>query len=158
MRGQIAVENLAVLAAFIALVIPLAVFLLSTSSLYLSTSSQENAKASLFIIKNAVEEAYAQCPYYREFLVRLGPDFKSIEILNKNPLQPEVRLVAYTDYGEIFVPIAIHNHNPDNVYVYVKGLCLDNAKGNLNMFVKCERVGHSFIVSLGKVGCNEGSG
>ncbi len=158
MRGQIAVENLAVLAAFIALVIPLALFLLSTSSLYISSSSQENAKASLFIMKNAVEEAYAQCPYYREFMVRLGPNFRGIEFVNTNPIQPEVRLVGYTDYGEIFVPVAIYNHNPDNLYVYVKGLCLDNAKGNLNMFVKCERIGHSFIISLGKVGCDEGSG
>lgn len=157
MRGQIAVENLAVLAAFIALVIPLALFLLSTSSIYINTSSQENAKVSLLIIKNAIEEAYAQCPYYRQFMVRLGPNFKSIEVSNSNPFKPEIRLIGYTDYGEIFLPIAIYNHNPDNVYVYIKGLCLENARGNLNLFIKCEKIGHSFILSLGKVGCNEGA-
>ena len=157
LKGQIAVENLAVLAVFLALLIPFVLFVLSNSSVYLSTSSQEATLSSLYIIKSNLEEAYAQCPYSRTFLLMFG-NVDGLKIINHNMdgKDPKIEILASTSRGEVSIPVAIKNHNPGIVRVWFGdqrkpnpvGFEVEGLTGTIRMNVSCVSVYDSTIGRL----------
>ncbi len=151
-KAQIAVETLAVLSVFLILIIALTTFVYNTSTIYLKSSSYESERASLYNIKFALEEAYTQCPYYREMNIRFGPNAQSLLFLYSSE-RNEFYLLLKTDYGEIYVPVNLVNHNPYSIKILtnIDDDLSKNIRGNHNVYVKCTSQRNKFKLSIGMV-------
>jgi len=109
-KGQSSIEMLALTALFVSLLVPLLLFLFSSSTQLSEKGSLEGARNTLFVLKEKMEYAYAFCPYRETFLVSVPSSVEGISVQEG----PEgFLLVANTTYGQVVEALAIHEANVD---------------------------------------------
>lgn len=154
-KAQVAVENLAILTAFMALLVPAVLLILSLTHDHVKTSSMENAKNSLYRIKWAIEDAYAHCPYIITFPLRVGDEMNAIHIKKEKDVY---YLVGNASYGEIYIPLTLKQYEGSiilNEPTSDRQRLSELAKGGFFVYVKCEKIGVGgstfYYIEVGKV-------
>ncbi len=99
-RGQSSIEMLALTALFVSLLVPLVLFLFSSSTQLSERGSLEGVRNTLFVLKEKIEYAYAYCPYRERFLLSIPSNVE--EITAKDGY-----LLAITSQGEIVESLAV---------------------------------------------------
>ena len=110
-RGQSSIEMLALTALFVSLLVPLLLFLFSSSTQLSERGSLEGVRNTLFILKEKIEYAYAYCPYRERFILSIPSNVEEITYADG-------LLVARTTSGEVVEALAIP---PATLSISLKG-------------------------------------